>query len=365
MLDTKRLISRFLRYVACPSESLHEGDFCRLLEKEIKDMGYDVLREETGDKFGSDGFNLYTRIQGGSEKESILLCAHMDTVSPGTGIEPVIHDGVITAKNTILAADDKSGVAVIMELLEAFRDQKPARTVEVLFTLSEEIGMLGSRYSDYSRMVSKQAVVLDSCGPLCNIINKAPLVAYLHIEVFGRAAHAGISFNDGIHALKAAADMVSAIPVGYVDEISEINVSNFLAPCKENVVCPKATFDMEIRSFSRQRYEEHLDFIKNVITKTSGAYGTTYTLRVTENGDCVYTPENSPVIALLREAYKKKGIEIKLCPTYGVSDICNISAAGMQAVNISVGYDKPHSVQESIAVKAFETVAEILYDLVR
>ena len=365
MIDTQRMVSRFFRYVKCPSESLHERNFCILLAKEMEDLGYKVVREEVGDKFGSDGFNIYTSIKGTYEKEPLLLCSHLDTVSPGAGIQPVLQDGVITSqKDTILGADDKSGIAVIMELLEMMRDNKPSRTIEVLFTLTEETGMYGSRYTDCSRFVSRQAIVLDSSGPLSNLINRSPLVDYLHIEITGKAAHAGISFNDGIHALKAAAEMVAAIPVGYVDDLSEINISNFLAPCKENVVCAKASFDMEIRCFSRQRFKEHMSFVKNIIQKTSEKYGTTYTLRVTENADCVYTPEDAPLIGLLREAFHKKGFPLHLSPTFGVSDICNLSAAGMQSVNMSVGYNKPHSVEESLSVDLMQTVAEILEDII-
>lgn len=90
LIDKKRLVSRFLRYISCPSESLREGDFCRFLEREMKEMGYKPIREEVGEKFGSDGFNLFTRVEGSRNLPPILLCAHLDTVSPGTGIEPVI-----------------------------------------------------------------------------------------------------------------------------------------------------------------------------------------------------------------------------------------------------------------------------------
>ena len=111
-MDAARLTERFLRYVQCSSESGNEKDFCLLMEEEFKRLGIDFLRDTVGDAIGSNGWNLIASIPG--EGEPILFSCHMDTVTPGKGIRPIVDNGVIrSAGDTILGADDKSGIAAV------------------------------------------------------------------------------------------------------------------------------------------------------------------------------------------------------------------------------------------------------------
>ena len=120
-MNKQRLLDRFLRYINCPSESGSERSFCELIEQELSALGLEVKRGEVGEKCGSNGFNLYAFLPG--DGEPLLLSAHLDTVSPGVGIRPVIEDGVIRSSgDTILGADDKSGVAAILEALETLHE---------------------------------------------------------------------------------------------------------------------------------------------------------------------------------------------------------------------------------------------------
>ena len=167
-MNKQRLLDRFLRYINCPSESGSERSFCELIEQELSALGLEVKRGEVGEKCGSNGFNLYAFLPG--DGEPLLLSAHLDTVSPGVGIRPVIEDGVIRSSgDTILGADDKSGVAAILEALETLHEGGLAhRPVEVLFSICEELGLLGAKYADYSlfaanrRLFSTQAQTVRS-----------------------------------------------------------------------------------------------------------------------------------------------------------------------------------------------------------
>ena len=104
-MNKDRLLERFLRYVQTDSESGAERQMCELIESELKSMGLEVWRNEIGGRFGSDGFNVCARMPG--EGEAVLLSAHLDTVTPGKGVKPVVKDGIIRSSgDTVLGGDD-------------------------------------------------------------------------------------------------------------------------------------------------------------------------------------------------------------------------------------------------------------------
>ena len=125
MLDSKRLLDRFLRYIACDSESGDEERFCRLIMGELEALGLTVTRDNAGEMCASNGWNVYASLPG--EGEPILFCAHMDTVKPGKNIKPIIgEDGIIRSSgDTILGADDKCGISAVLEALTIIREDCP------------------------------------------------------------------------------------------------------------------------------------------------------------------------------------------------------------------------------------------------
>jgi tripeptide aminopeptidase len=128
--------------------------------------------------------------------EPILLSAHMDTVEPGRGIRPVWDgpDIIRSDGTTILGADNKAGCAVLLEVLaSAMEDKATTRPIEVAISRGEEVGLVGARNMDYSRIESKVAIVVDSGGPPSSIQGQAPYHVVYDIEVHGRSAHAGWS----------------------------------------------------------------------------------------------------------------------------------------------------------------------------
>lgn len=142
-----------------------------------------LKRDRAAEKAHANTGNVYAFLEGNPSFKPILFSAHLDTVPPGKNIRPVVEQGVIrSAGNTVLGADDKSGVAAIVEALRLIVSQKiPHRPIEVAFTISEEVGLLGAKYLDYTRFQSRQAVVFDNEGDVGTIVNQAPG----HMEILG------------------------------------------------------------------------------------------------------------------------------------------------------------------------------------
>jgi len=355
-----------MRFAACSSESLREKEFCEMVEEQLVALGLVVERDDAGARFGSDGFNIYARLDGTGEP--ILLNAHLDTVAPCLGVKPFNDNGVIrSGGDTVLGADDKAAVAAIIEAVEsAIEGGQPRRTVEILFTLSEEIGMLGAKYADYSKIISKKALVLDG-DTTGEIVNSNPANVVIRFAVKGKAAHAGIAPEEGIHALKAAAEAVEAIPVGNVDELSVMNVGTFLCEGKTNIVPPLARFEMEVRSFSEQRLNELITLSEDAVKTACAKYSACYEMATERHSDGVGTPEDSPLIGEIKAALAAVGEKATITRSFGGCDMTHIGARGIEVANLGIGMRNIHSCDENISVddlyKAAQVLEHIIYNV--
>lgn len=362
-MNTNRLIEKLSRYVACDSESGNELGFCELLEAELKARGMTVVRDEVGEQCGSNGWNVYASLPG--EGEPILFSAHMDTVPPGIGIETVVESGVIRSKgDTILAADDKAGIAAVVEAIDMLQEEgRSHRPIEVLFTVCEELGLYGSRYANYALIKSKEAVVLDSGGPVGELINEAPAKLSIKVEITGKSAHAAIAPDKGIHALKAAAAAITAISCGYPDEQTVMNVANLLAPGPSNVVPDKASFDIDLRSFDEAILAQHVAQIEQAVKTACDAVGAAYDIQIARESDLVFVQPERPLITRLQAVYADMGVEAYLDRTYGGSDATWIFKNGIDVINIGIGMTDVHSTDEHITVEDFERITRLSYGM--
>ena len=358
-MNPDRLLRRFMRYVQCDSESGHEQAFCRLLEEEGAKLGIQFWRDPVGEQAGSDGWNLGASIPGTGTP--VLFSCHMDTVAPGRGVQPVVEGGVVRSSgDTVLGADDKSGIAAVMEALESLLESgKPHRPVELLFSVCEELGLKGAKYADYSRFASKEALVLDNDIP--GLINhRAPANVHLHIQVQGRAAHAAVSHGEGVHALKAAVAAIAQIPCGAPDADTVMNVANFLAPGPTNVVPAQASFDMEIRSFVEDKLQGYIQQVRQALETACGQYGASYTLEVERHSDVLDVPLDSPVLQQIQEIYRQMGVETRVESTFGGCDATWLCANGIRALNTGTGMANVHGTGETIAIKDLETTTRMV-----
>ena len=195
MINQSRLLETFLDYVRIDSESTREGAMAARLTADLEAIGCHVEVDDSASQTGSQTGNLFATLPATGPGEPLLLCAHMDTVVPGVGVEPVLQDGMIRSKGeTILGGDDKSGVAAIVEALRMVVEQQlPHPEIQCVFTVCEELGLKGSRFLDYSKLIGKQAVVLDNGGDVGVIGISAPGQDQLSAVVVGRRSHAGVT----------------------------------------------------------------------------------------------------------------------------------------------------------------------------
>ncbi len=375
MIDEKSLIDRFVRYVSYSSESGHEAGFAAMLAVELQSMGCTQIRfDNAGIKTGGDTGNLHAMLEGAIGRYPLLLVAHLDTVSPGTGIQPIVRDGNIRSSgNTVLGADDKSGIAAIMEALSmaAGLAADMRRSVEILFTVSEEAGLLGSGNATLDNTTARAAVVFDSSEPFGSIVNEGPWATRLFVGLTGKAAHAAIRPEEGIHALRIGAEIISTLGLGRLHPNLIVNVANFSAPGQGNIIPDKASFEVEVRSFGRDILESHINELVSSMTAHADAAGAGIQIERRTMLPGFLVPEDSRLIAELDSALRSVGAKPRLVRTFGGSDAANLNNTGtglinggIQAVNISTGMKKSHGLDEYIAIHDLVRCAKIALYLI-
>ena len=152
-MDTARMVAQFVEMVQVDSESGDEARFMDWLKPRLEELGATAGLDHYG--------NLIATLPAkGSSGSPILLSCHGDTVKPGKGIRPVLNDGVIrSAGDTILGADDKAGIA---EMIEALRVAPVRPPIEIAISRQEEVGLLGVKQLDFSRLTATRGFLLDN-----------------------------------------------------------------------------------------------------------------------------------------------------------------------------------------------------------
>ncbi|WP_019614290.1 M20/M25/M40 family metallo-hydrolase [Psychromonas ossibalaenae] len=360
-INQERLISHFIELVKINSESGNEKEIAQILASQLFELGFEVEQLAVPAEI-SNGFNLYARLQG-TLPDSILLSCHMDTVSPGKEIQPQIIDGVISSKgDTILGGDDKSGIAAIMEAVRCLLADKQAhKTIELAFTVYEEGGLLGSQHFDMSRIESKQAIVLDSGGPIGTIITLAPGQQSLKINITGKPAHAGLAPEEGINALTVASDAISQMKLSRIDHETTANIGFVKGGGATNIVMPDLYLEAEARSLDDQKLKAQVEHMVDLFEQTAAKHGAAIVIESNRSYDAYRIAENDPLLSAVKAAFTANDVEALPKSTGGGSDANIFNAKGLKTVNLSTGMAKVHTTEEYITVSDMTSITEFLY----
>jgi len=358
------IVGKFKRYVQVNSESGNEKTFAKILIKELETLGLEVKQDRLTKKHHSNTSNIIATLEGQGE-DSILLCAHLDTVKPGLDIEPIERNGNIYSKgDTILGADDKAGVAIIMRTLEMLIENRiPHRRVEVVFTVHEEGSLYGSKALDYTLIESKEAVVLDSSGEVGGIVIKAPSKEKISAEVIGKSSHAGIAPEKGINAISVASEAISKMRLSNVDRDTTANIGTMNGGDATNVVPDNVNVTGEVRSFKDKNRGKQINHMKECIDdsinkhKAQGKVTTELLYRSYE------IPENDGFVQEIIKSGEKAGIDMFTRDSKGGSDANVFNSHGIKTVNLVIGTQNAHTMDEYIAIDSLIDCSKIIYNL--
>jgi tripeptide aminopeptidase len=343
--------------VQIDSESGNEARFIDYLKEELASLGGDVALDDYG--------NLLARFEarGCSGVDPILLSCHADTVKPGVGIEPVLgDDGIIRSKgDTILGADDKAGIA---EVLEALRVAEVRPPIELAVSRQEEVGLLGVKNMDFSRITAKRGFLMDN-DTLDTIVVGGPTYFAIDVNIKGKAAHAGMEPEKGINAIQAAAKAISALELGRLDHETTANVGIIKGGIIRNGVPDNCTFLAECRSADHQKAVDLAHEMEIILRREIEENGAEVEIVVDEMCQAVQIPDDAWPVQVSKQALKTVGIDAEAVFITGFTDASIYNNRGIQVAVVGIGAQNEHATNECIAVSDMVKAKDMLVEILR
>jgi len=366
-VNEERITREFIRLAEIDSPSFRERELADYVKYRFAQLGIEVMEDDTGDKIGGDCGNIYARLPGEKNRPAFFLCSHMDTVNPANGVKVEFKDGVFRSEgSTILGGDDKGGIAAILEMLEMLRQQPLAHgDLEILLTVAEERGLLGSKNFDCDRLQSKFGYVLDSSGKPGTMIVAAPAQNLMDIIVRGRAAHAGIEPERGINAIQVAGQALAQLTLGRIDAETTANMGVIEGGKATNIIPDSCFIQGEVRSLNRKKMDSLTTQITSEFTRVAEAAGARSEVRVTFQYPEFRLNKGLPAFKIAAKAAGKAGLKISYETSGGGSDANIINALGITAANLGIGMQQVHTTEEFLLLSDLAADARWLWEIVR
>ena len=400
-------VEKFLRYVQVDTQSDPESTthpttekqktLSNLLANELLAMG---ILDAHSDEFGY----VYATIPSNSNKDVpvICFCSHVDTAPDcsGTNVQPILHNAyngkdivlpddinqiisinqypylrehigydVITARgNTLLGADDKSGVAEIMDLANFLITHPEIKhgTIKILFTPDEEVGA-GTAKLDLEKLGASVAYTLDG-GEAGTLEDETFSADGVTITVHGVIAHPGYGKDKLVNAIKIVGEIAAALPTDEWSPETTEKRQGFVHPVQIEGIAEKASISFIVRDFETAKLVEHENRLKQIAEGVLARHPkATLTFEVKEQyRNMKEVLQHHPHITLsAEEAYKRAGLKVVKEPIRGGTDGSRLSFMGLPCPNIFTGMQAIHSKHEWIGVKDMYKAVEVLVHLVQ
>ncbi len=369
MVNEDRLLNEFIELVSVPCPSKDEKAEAEMIMDKLRGLGLEPQMDNANEKTGGTCGNVWAYVRGSVPDAPVLLFeAHMDSVAPTTGTKVVRRDGVLYSDGTTtLGGDDKVGVAAILEAVRALKEDGVEHgDVQLLFTVSEEIGCLGVVNMDQSLLKADYGYCMDIGGDLGEITYAAPKLYDIYVTVKGKAAHAGVAPETGINAIMLAAEAISRLPAyGRIDGETTLNIGVFNAGVGTNIVCPEAKFVIDMRSLNVPRLEALKDSTMALIKEVAEAGGGQADFEVVEGCPAVEMAKDHPCIRLAQRAAESLGYPVELKTTGGCSDGNYLCGYGLPCALLATGMSNVHTTEEYLKESDLYGTARWIYEIIK
>jgi tripeptide aminopeptidase len=356
------VLDLFLELAAISSPPGGERPVADYVSRYLRALGLEVDEDDCGPRIEASAGNLLCRLEPAADTGTpIFLCAHLDTVPPTGPIEPVVEDGVVrNAAGTILGADDKAAVAVMLEAARrVVEDGRSHAGLELLFTPKEEVGLIGAYAFDHTRLHAEIGYVYDQAAPVGEIVLGAPSAVGIEGTFHGRAAHAGMYPEEGRSAIAAAARAIADMRLGRIDEETSANVGVIQGGSARNIVPEFCSLRAEARSHD----EEKLADLVREMTETMTFAGTLEECEVEATVNRSYRAyrfrRGDPAVRLAGVALERTGHTPVFVLSGGGADANVFNERGLACVNLANGMTDIHTPNEHIAVADLDAMVDV------
>jgi tripeptide aminopeptidase len=360
------VVSLFTELAAQPSPPGDERAVADRVAAYMRDLGLEVSEDDAGSRIGSNAGNLYARLEATDGGTPLFFCAHLDTVPPEAGIDPVVDDGVIrNAAGTILGADNKSAVAVMLEgARRILSENRPHAGVELLFTPMEEVGLYGAAAFDHERLDARIGYVYDQAAPIGEVILGAPYSHSMEVKLHGRAAHSGMYPEEGRSSIAAAAKAIADFKLGRVDEETTANVGLISGGTAGNIVPERCSFHVDVRSHDPRKLADLVREMLESITFAASLEDCQVETEVHKSYNGYRFKRDDSVVRIASSALERSGFEPTFKLSGGGADANVFNERGLECVNLANGMVDIHTPDERIAVVDLERMVDVTLALV-
>jgi len=367
MIGRDRMVAKFINFVQIDSPGKAEREMAEAVQQALVDLGLRPYYDEVGSAIGGNCGNLIARLPATADGlPTVMLNAHLDTVAPSQDIRPVIEDDIIRSSGeTILGADDKAGVVIILEVLRALvADNAPRGELIALFTVAEEIGLLGAINLDYSQVQADVAYVMDGGPTVGKMTTAAPYANRMVYTVKGKAAHAGVCPEQGINSILAASKGIAKMTLGRMDDESTANIGLIDGGTATNIVPEQTVATGEARSHSLQKLTDQTEHMAQCMREGAEGIGAEVEIEETRSYDGFAIPDSAPAVQWASAAAEALGFVPQTERGGGGSDANIFNAHGISAIIMATGARDPHTLQETLCISEMVDSARWLLETV-
>lgn len=370
MVNQERMKKTFCELVKIYAASKKEREVCDYLKEKLNKLGASIIVEDSaGEKTNGNSGNLiaiFPETQKGLP--SIALTGHMDCVENCKNIQPILKDGTFYSDGTtVLGSDDKAGVAAILEGLHLMKERNtPHGKLTVIFTVQEEIGLLGSKYFDASLAPDVDyGFTFDGDGKAGSVYNQGPAQYTMDYTVTGRAAHAGMAVEKGINAIKIAAKAIVKAPSGRIDNETTCNIGVIEGGIATNIVPETCTIHCEARSRNNEKLEKIVKEIDTAFESTVKEFKDAK-LKIVKNKEyeSFKIDENHAALKHFKKACKNGGYTVNIQQSNGGSDSNFFGTHGFETLLVGVGMTDFHTNKESLKEQDLYEAGDLVWQII-
>jgi tripeptide aminopeptidase len=359
----RRLIEIFLDLAAIEGLSGNEKEVAAYVKNFLEKLSLKPNEDNSSAFTKSNTGNIQCNINGGGK---FLISCHMDTARSTQNLKPIIHQDRITSSgDTVLGVDNRVGVALLLCLAEKIVLEKiPVQGFTLAFATCEETTLDGSKYMEFKNLI-EHAFVFDSQNSPGKFINSSYGAAGFKIEIIGKASHSGISPEKGINAFDIMIRALNGEVFGRIKPEVTFNIGKIHGGSGTNVIPDLIILDGEVRSTDLSNVECKIAELKRKFEKAATEVGG----KINFEWNWDFTPftisENSLTYKMISEAISRTGLKPEAVLSAGGSDANSYNRRGVEAVNIGIGAQNPHSNDEFILFEDFQNAFNIALELVK
>jgi len=367
-VNETRLVQTFLDLVRQNTPPRHEKAASEIGARILAEIGWECEFDDAGEKVGGNVGNLIAFKKGTvPNAPPIFFSAHFDTVEPTPGLEPVFDGEIIrSGGDTILGADDKCGMAPILEAMRLLGEQNiPHGDIQLLLTICEEIGLVGAKHLDPRRIKAQFGYVLDAGPPVGSFVYSAPTQDIFEVWIHGRPAHAGAQPEDGVSAILVAARAVARMKLGRIDHETTANVGVISGGTATNIIPAECYLKCEARSRSQAKLDKQRDHMLACFQEEAAAAGVGVEIK---NESAYVTYElgmEDPVLTVGMAAAERLGLEPLLRVTGGGADANIFNANGVPTTVLGCGMQNIHRHDEYVRISDMVKSTQLVVSIVQ